>query len=98
MELLRFTDREGREWEVWEVGARPTLADRPPPRSPTQARGPERWLCFESGMERRRLLVYPARWQSMSPPELDTLCRTASPRPALPAIVPRPGPDERRTR
>jgi hypothetical protein len=94
MELVRFKDADGREWEVWEVGVRPTVADRPPP-PPT--RGPERWLCFESGTERRRLLDYPARWQSMSPRELDALCRAASPRPELPPMPVRPRPEDRRT-
>ena len=93
MELVRFNDRDGREWEVWEVGVRPMLADRPPPSSAFHGRGPDRWLCFESGMERRRLLQYPARWASMSPPELEALCRAASPRPEGPAIAPRPRPD-----
>jgi hypothetical protein len=93
MELVRFTDRDGREWEVWEVGVRPALADHPPP-PPT--RGPERWLCFESGTERRRLLSYPTRWPSMPPQELDALCRAASPRPVVPIAPPRPEPEERR--
>ena len=78
MELLRFTDVDGREWEVWEVGARPLPADRVAP-EPVHGRAPERWLCFESGTERRRLLTYPSRWHAMSPRELAALCRTASP-------------------
>ena len=86
MELLRFTDGEGREWEVWEVGARPVPADRPPPEAGAD-HGAERWLCFESGTERRRLRSYPGRWHAMSPPELSALCRAASPGRALPPYV-----------
>ena len=87
MELLRFTDSDGREWEVWEVGTRPTLADRPLP-SPAPIRGPDRWLCFESGTERRRLIGYPTRWHTLTPRELDALCRTATPSRVVPTIAP----------
>ncbi len=84
MELVRFTDGDGREWEVWEVGVRPVAADRPPPIA-GPLKGPERWLCFESGTERRRLLTYPMHWHAMSPHELGALCRAASPARAYPA-------------
>jgi hypothetical protein len=76
--LLRFEDRDGRAWEVWEVRARLAAADRPVPAAAGHT-GPERWLCFDSGTERRRLTNYPTSWHAMSPSGLDALCRAASP-------------------
>ena len=91
MELLRYTDVNGREWEVWEVGARAPIADRPAP--PLESyRGPERWLCFASGAERRRLLRYPQAWHALSPRELDALCRAADPARGVPLLPPREHP------
>lgn len=37
------------------------------------------WLAFRSGRELRRLVPIPAGWFQMSDPELDALCRTATP-------------------
>ena len=88
MELLRFTDGNGREWEVFEVGARAPLADRALPSSESY-RGPERWLCFASGTERRRLPRYPQLWHALSADELEALCRSAAPARELPPWVPR---------
>jgi hypothetical protein len=79
MVLLRFTDRMGREWEVWEVGVHTLPADVRHREQDLKGL-PERWLCFHSASERRRLTVYPARWHAMSPAELDALCRAAVPR------------------
>jgi hypothetical protein len=96
MVLIHFTDAQGTEWEVWEVGARAAPADVLSPVVPRQERTPERWLCFASATERRRLVLYPERWHAMSPAELDALCRLATPaRPAppfLPPSAPGPGP------
>jgi hypothetical protein len=40
------------------------------------------WLAFESGSEKRRLEApYPADWQTAPLPELEELCRRASPAP-----------------
>jgi hypothetical protein len=81
MALLRFTDTKGSEWEVWEVGARPLPDDVAPPRERDLCAGlPERWLCFASASERRRLTTYPPRWHAMSPAELEALCLSALPR------------------
>jgi hypothetical protein len=88
MELLRFTDGNGREWEVFEVGARAPLADRALPASQSY-RGPERWLCFASATERRRLARYPQLWHALTPPELEALCRAAAPAREIPRWVPR---------
>ena len=90
MVLIRFTDTRGMEWEVWEVGVRAAPADLHPSLAPRQGggRAPERWLCFASATERRRLAAYPERWHTMSPSELDGLCRAATP--ARPTPAPRP--------
>lgn len=76
MELIRFTDIRGVEWEVWEVGARRKRGDAA---TTPVAAAAERWLCFATATERRRLARYPRRWHAMSPRELDALCRAARP-------------------
>jgi hypothetical protein len=99
MALLRFTDANGREWEVWEVGVRHVPDDVRVRDRDFCAGLPERWLCFASATERRRLTTYPPRWHAMSPVELEALCRAALPRKApMPApTTPDPGdrPDAR---
>ena len=92
MELVRFTDATGREWEVWEVGGRPPRADGVEA-TPPATRVPERWLCFASGTERRRLLSYPLRWYALPPPALDALCRAATPARHVPMPAPPPRPN-----
>lgn len=88
----RFVDARGTEWEVWEVGARRTLADASPA-------GGQGWsgggggggaagassLRFESATQRRRLGRYPAWWEALSAPELSALCAAATPEPPPPA-------------
>ena len=73
----RFVDARGTEWEVWEVGARLTMADAPPPRP---RRGPADTPClrFESATQRRRLAPYPARWEALTTDELAALCQAAT--------------------
>ena|SRR5688572_13555244 len=98
MQLIRFTDARGTEWEVWEVGVRPAPADLRPALMPRQGRVAERWLCFASATERRRLTRYPERWHAMSPAELDRLCGAATPARASagslpPPAAPRESPD-----
>lgn len=81
----RFVDARGTEWEVWEVGARRTLADAAPPKSPSRAvrtAGPSAWLRFESATGSRRLAPYPEYWEALSAAELSALCAAA--RPELP--------------
>ena len=73
MDLLHFTDAEGREWEVWEVGARPPLANQ------VAAKPTPRWLCFASGTEVRRLVTYPPHWHTLPPSDLAALLARATP-------------------
>jgi hypothetical protein len=78
MKLVRFVDGTGTEWEVWEVGVRQQPADLPASlRGPASKQG-QRWLCFASGTERRRLGTYPDDWDALSPHELEALCRAAT--------------------
>jgi hypothetical protein len=86
----RFTDRSGREWDVWTVI--PTNVERRSltvPESPDDRRekaefranlGPELsggWLCFETKDEKRRLAPYPEHWESLSDVELEMLMSRA---------------------
>jgi hypothetical protein len=73
MQLLQFRDGDGREWEVWEVGARPPIADQ------VGVKPTPRWLCFASGTEIRRLSTYPPHWHALPPAELALLLRRATP-------------------
>ena len=73
----RFVDARGTEWEVWEMGARPVLADAAPPKR--RPKGGQAWLCFESPTQRRRLARYPRSWQALSARELAALCAVAQP-------------------
>jgi len=74
--LRRFMDSKGREWEVWEVGVRELPADILA-RHHEVSGLPERWLCFESATDRRRLVTYPPRWHAMHARELEALCQAA---------------------
>ena len=79
--MRHVVDDRGREWEVWEMGARVVEADRPVSR-----RRPARpWLCFESSTQRRWLGRYPSYWHALAPPALIALCEQASPE-APPAV------------
>jgi len=78
--MREFTDSRGVEWRVWEV----TPAHMHP-----ITRGEDYleklqdgWLAFESGSEKRRLETpYPTDWQTVLLPELEELCRRATPAP-----------------
>ena len=78
--MREFTDSRGVEWKVWEV----TPAHMHP-----ITRGEDYmeklqdgWIAFESGTEKRRLEApYPPEWHSAPLPELEELCRRASPAP-----------------
>ena len=88
----QFTDSAGRTWDVWDV--HPTTASRALAQlyphqspdavadSPCHAVAPglaDGWLCFGLGAERRRLAPVPAKWDSLSPEELERLRECAAP-------------------
>ena len=78
MELLRFTDSDGREWEVWEVTGRPVYADRAQhPWVPGGAFAESARLHFESATQSRLLTRYPAWWHAMEDRDLAELCAAA---------------------
>jgi hypothetical protein len=83
-----FVDARGTEWEVWEVGARRTVADAPPPPRSRRHDADGPCLRFESATQRRCLAPYPARWEAFDPTELAALCDAA--RPVTPPLAAKP--------
>ena len=79
-----FTDSRGDEWLVFDVT--PRLEDRRlTVGSPHPPRLTKAWLCFERGLERRRLQPIPENWLSLPDAELENLlglARTAPTRSA----------------
>jgi hypothetical protein len=78
MAAREFTDRRGVDWTVWDVT---------PPHMHPVTRGEDYmahlrdgWLVFESGREKRRLEApYSPDWMTFSIPQLEELCRRATP-------------------
>ena len=71
MQLRKFIDRRGIEWRVWS----PQPGARSP--APTGDECPVGGLCFESALERRRVITAPAGWEELSDGELALLCDQA---------------------
>lgn len=72
MPLRTFADRDGTTWSVWRIQAT----------APSQVLGvPHDWLLFQddAGTERRRLVSFPANWESLSDERLELLSRVAVP-------------------
>lgn len=76
MALRVFTDRDGREWNVWHV--RPTVTDA----SPLNTRYRNGWVCFQrtDDAERYRMPIdeVPAGWEILPDDRLDLLRRVAA--------------------
>lgn len=72
MPLRTFAARDGTTWSVWRIQSSTASDALGMPRS---------WLMFqnEAGGERRRLVEYPASWQSLPDERLELLCRVAVP-------------------
>lgn len=68
MAYRSFTDRDGTEWQVWDVVPSSTVRH-------TLSGG---WLTFESEAEKRRLAPVPLYWVSADDAELERLMRTAT--------------------
>src|SRR5687768_11725580 len=86
MSLRTFTDREGVDWQVWDVlPSQPELIERRKRRESLPAEqerraGPalaEGWLAFESDKDRRRLAPIPAGWETASDNQLLEWCAQA---------------------
>ena len=75
MKLRKFVDRRGIEWRVWSP------EPSPGGRVPSADECPVGGLCFESALERRRILSAPGGWDAMSDAELTVLAEQAQPIP-----------------
>ena len=70
--IKTFRARNGINWSAWLIEASVGRDVAGMPRS---------WLLFqdEDATERRRLVDFPAAWQSLSDERLELLCRMATP-------------------
>ena len=86
----QFSDVLGRAWTVYEAAIPRrdwTSADE----DTNRAEFGVGWLWFECGAYRRRLRLYPKRWDLLSDRQLERLCARGMPYDALPAEQPRDG-------
>ena len=74
MALRSFTDSQGRAWRVWNVVPQYAAARDEEMMTPGLHGG---WLCFDSGMEKRRLSPIPADWENAENDVLERYCREA---------------------
>jgi hypothetical protein len=78
MAVREFTDSRGVDWRAWDVT--PTHMHPVTRGEDYMAHLQDGWLVFESGREKRRLEApYPGNWNTLPIPELEELCRRASP-------------------
>lgn len=78
MAVREFTDSRGVDWRAWDVT--PTHMHPVTRGEDYMANLQDGWLVFECGREKRRLEApYPADWNTLPIPELEELCRRASP-------------------
>jgi hypothetical protein len=74
MALRSFTAGDGTQWNVWNVV--PTLA-RNERRLTLSVGMTEGWLCFDSGVSKRRIVPVPLGWESWSDRELERALSSA---------------------
>jgi hypothetical protein len=78
MAVREFTDSRGVDWRAWDVT--PTHMHPVTRGEDYMAHLQDGWLVFESGREKRRLEApYPGDWNTLPIPDLEELCRRASP-------------------
>jgi hypothetical protein len=78
MAVREFTDSRGVDWRAWDVT--PTHMHPVTRGEDYMANLQDGWLVFESGREKRRLEApYPGNWNTLPIPELEELCRRATP-------------------
>lgn len=78
MAVREFTDSRGVDWRAWDVT--PTHMHPVTRGEDYMANLQDGWLVFESGREKRRLEApYASDWITFSIPQLEELCRRASP-------------------
>ena len=71
MASREFVDSNGERWVVWDT--RPTTAVRLNPQFEAG------WLTFECQRQLRRLAPAPRGWHDLDDPQLEQLCREATP-------------------
>lgn len=78
MALITYKDSQGVQWRVWNV-TRETLGGTRATYLGDEYR--DGWLVFqrEESDERRRLAGFPDDWATLSPDQLEQLCRRATP-------------------
>lgn len=74
MALRTFTAGDGTVWNVWNVV--PTLA-RNERRLSLSVGMTEGWLCFDSGVAKRRIVPVPQGWEEWSERELESALSSA---------------------
>ena len=81
--MRTFRDTAGTEWTVFEVRRAndETNWDYLPRRFRTG------WLCFESGVGKRRFYPVPPEWDGLPDDKLELLCRSAVAVSARPSAV-----------
>ena len=78
MAVREFTDSRGVDWRAWDVT--PTHMHPVTRGEDYMANLQDGWLVFESGREKRRLEApYPSNWNTLPIPDLEELCRRATP-------------------
>ena len=78
MAVREFTDSRGVDWRAWDVT--PTHMHPVTRGEDYMANLQDGWLVFESGREKRRLEApYPGDWLTFTIPQLEDMCRRASP-------------------
>ena len=91
--MRRFTDPQGRHWQVWKVTPSATVYHERRTRTsaaggqPAPYAGEDRrkgdiqqgWLCFDGAAERRRFYPVPADWENFSDERLVSLLKASAP-------------------
>ena len=75
MALRSFTDSQGKAWRVWNVIPHYAAGRDEEMMTPGLQGG---WLCFDSGMEKRRLSPIPDDWENAEMDALEGYCRQAA--------------------
>ena len=79
MAFRTFRDRDGREWQVWDVvpGREIEASSRRHQYLPPEM--VQGWLCFETADQKRRLSPCPPDWDQQDDAAMEALCRAAEP-------------------
>src|SRR5215218_9963117 len=77
MATRAFTDSAGVEWLIWHVtpGQHTRRAGRGVTTLPDELA--DGWLCFESGVGKRRFYPVPPDWETLADEKLEIVCRAA---------------------